>query len=135
MMVSRHRQYLYFLYKILQNNKEPITMKQDLVPPAILMGGPPHAGKSVLTYSLTQALRQHGVPHYVMRACPDGEGHWSQETPQQVTKVIRRKGEFSETYVQRVCRDIERRQLPFLVDVGGLPQGEQFQIFRCCTVS
>lgn len=106
---------------------------QTTLPPAVLIGGPPHAGKSVLTYSLTRALRQYGVAHYVMRACPDGEGHWSQETPQQVTEVIRRKGAFSEAFVQRVCADIQRRQLPFLVDVGGLPQGDQFQIFQCCT--
>ncbi|HVU69665.1 MAG TPA: hypothetical protein VHD63_21205 [Ktedonobacteraceae bacterium] len=107
--------------------------KQNITQPAVLIGGPPHAGKSVLTYSLTRALRQYGISHYVMRACPDGEGHWSQETPQQVTAILRRKGEFSDIYVERVCRDIEHRQLPFLVDVGGLPQGEQFQIFQRCT--
>ena len=46
---------------------------------AILIGGPPHSGKSVLTYSLTQTLRQQGIDHYVLRACPDGEGDWSNE--------------------------------------------------------
>jgi len=47
--------------------------------PAILIGGPPHAGKSVLTYNLTIALRKLDVPHYVFRASPDGEGDWSFE--------------------------------------------------------
>lgn len=107
--------------------------RQKSLQPAVLIGGPPHAGKSVLTYSLARALRQHGVAHYVLRACPDGEGHWSQETPQQVIEIIRHKSDFSDTFVQRVCTDIEQRQIPFLVDVGGLPQGEQFQIFQRCT--
>lgn len=108
-------------------------MEQERVQPAVLIGGPPHAGKSVLTYSLTRALRQYGIEHYVMRACPDGEGHWSQEAPRQVAEAIRHKGAYSDEFVSRVCADIERRQLPFIVDVGGLPQGEQFQIFRHCT--
>ncbi len=49
--------------------------------PAILVGGPPHSGKSVLTYSLTQALRRRGVDHYVLRAAPDGEGDWANSPP------------------------------------------------------
>lgn len=108
-------------------------MKDDLTYPAVLIGGPPHAGKSVLTYSLTRALRQHGIEHYVMRACPDGEGHWSQEAPRQTAEAIRQKGQYDELFVQRVCADIAGRQVPFLVDVGGLPQGEQFEIFGRCT--
>ncbi|HEY1352217.1 MAG TPA: CRISPR-associated protein Csx3 [Ktedonobacteraceae bacterium] len=101
--------------------------------PAVLIGGPPHAGKSVLTYSLTRALRTYGVEHYVMRACPDGEGHWSQETLRQVAEAIRQKGVYTDEFVRRVCADIQRRRIPFLIDVGGLPQGDQFQIFQCCT--
>jgi len=31
--------------------------------PAILIGGPLHAGKSVLTYSISQALRKRNVDH------------------------------------------------------------------------
>ncbi len=44
--------------------------------PAILIGGPPKAGKSVLTYNLTQELRRCEIPHYVFRANPDIEGDW-----------------------------------------------------------
>jgi CRISPR-associated protein Csx3 len=50
--------------------------------PAVLIGGPPHAGKSVLFYSLTQALRERNIRHHAIRACPDGEGNWSQESDQ-----------------------------------------------------
>jgi CRISPR-associated protein Csx3 len=108
-------------------------MQETMQQPAVLIGGPPHAGKSVLTYSLTRALRQYGIEHYVMRACPDGEGHWSQEAPRQVAEAIRKKGVYTDEFVHSVCADIESRKVPFIVDIGGLPRGEQFQIFRSCT--
>lgn len=132
MLVFRHNKRTHFPNQD-NTSKEQEQMKAERVQPAVLIGGPPHAGKSVLTYSLTRALRQYGVEHYVMRACPDGEGHWSQEAPRQVAEAIRHKGTYSDEFVSRVCADIERRQLPFIVDVGGLPQGEQFQIFQRCT--
>jgi CRISPR-associated protein Csx3 len=103
--------------------------------PAVLIGGPPHAGKSVLTYSLTQALRTHHVDHYVLRACPDGEGDWSQEIDQNSVRLIRMKGKWTDTFVKRICRDLEHRHLPLLVDVGGLPTEDQMGILRQCTHS
>jgi CRISPR-associated protein Csx3 len=36
--------------------------------PAVLIGGPPHSGKSVFVYSLTRALRAARIPHYALRA-------------------------------------------------------------------
>src|SRR6266849_6431229 len=93
--------------------------------PAILIGGPPHAGKSVLTYSLTQALRKRNIDHYVIRACPDGEGDWSQEIDQDAVRVIRVKGTWMPSFVERVCRDLERRHFPLLVDMGGRPEAWQ----------
>lgn len=101
--------------------------------PAIVVGGPPHSGKSVLTYSLTQALRRHTVEHYVLRACPDGEGDWSNETPPTTVRLIRRKGKFTDAFVEHVCSDLARRHLPLLVDVGGRPKPEQEAIFDHCT--
>lgn len=103
--------------------------------PAVLIGGPPHAGKSVLTYSLTQALRQRGVSHYVLRACPDGEGDWSQESDQDTVRVIRIKGEWLPEFVQKISQDLERRHLPLLVDMGGRPASWQMSIMRHCTHS
>jgi len=35
--------------------------------PAVVIGGPPHSGKSVLTYLLTRQLRALRVEHYVLR--------------------------------------------------------------------
>ncbi len=100
---------------------------------AVMIGGPPHSGKSVLTYGLTRALRELGVAHYVLRACPDGEGDWSQETGQETVRLLRVKGRFTPDFVQAMCLDIEQRHLPLLVDVGGKPTPEQEVIFEQCT--
>ncbi len=103
--------------------------------PAVIIGGPPHAGKSVLFYSLTKALRERGIPHHAIRACPDGEGNWSQESDQETVRLIRVKGDWSDEFTERICLDIERRLLPMLIDVGGKPRGKQLRIFRHCTHS
>lgn len=104
--------------------------------PALLIGGPPHAGKSVLFYSLTQALRERGIAHHAIRACPDGEGNWSQEADQETVRLIRIKSDsWPEEFTERLCRDIEQRLLPMLIDMGGKPQGTQLQLFQHCTHS
>jgi CRISPR-associated protein Csx3 len=101
--------------------------------PAIAIGGPPHSGKSVLTYSLTQILRAQQVEHYVLRACPDGEGDWSQEAPPESVRLLRNKGQFTETFVAYVGRSLQQRHLPLLVDMGGRPTREQEVLFDYCT--
>ncbi len=101
--------------------------------PAILVGGPPHSGKSILIYSLTQALRQADVDHYVLRACPDGEGDWSNEIDQKLAQAIRVKGQFNSDFVQRMDGWLAKRHLPLLVDVGGKPNAEQAAMFARCT--
>ena len=101
--------------------------------PAVLVGGPPHSGKSVLIYSLSQALRARGVEHYALRACPDGEGDWSNETPPERVRQIRIKGPWTSKWVERITRDIDRRHLPLLVDVGGKPTPDQAALFGHCT--
>lgn len=101
--------------------------------PAILIGGPPHSGKSVLVYSLSRALRQAAIPHYVLRACPDGEGDWANETAQDVVRTIRMKGIFTSAFMESVDLYLQKRHLPLLVDVGGLPTAEQEAVFANCT--
>src|SRR5947209_2981870 len=103
--------------------------------PAILIGGPPHAGKSVLFYSLTHALRQLGIRHHAIRACPDGEGNWTQESNAETVSQIRKplKGEWPDSFVKRICQDLEHRCLPLLVDMGGHPKESQMCILRQCT--
>lgn len=101
--------------------------------PAILLGGPPHSGKSVLAQSLTKALTQRGIQHYLLRAAPDGEGSWFHEAGRSVAERLRRKGKFTPTWVERICRDIAARPLPFLVDIGGRPEPWQEGIIDQCT--
>jgi CRISPR-associated protein Csx3 len=105
--------------------------------PAMLVGGPPHAGKSVLFYHLTQALRAQGIPHHAIRACPDGEGNWFHEGQSETVSTIRVKltGEWPPSFVQRMSQDLEHRCLPFLVDMGGRPRASQMSLFRHCTHS
>jgi CRISPR-associated protein Csx3 len=101
--------------------------------PAVMIGGPPHSGKSVLVYSLTQMLRKRKVEHYVLRACPDGEGDFSQEADQTTVRKLRHKGRFTPAYIERICQALDGRLLPLLVDVGGKPRPHQEVIFQRCT--
>lgn len=101
--------------------------------PAILIGGPPHTGKSVLARSLKNALKEANIPHYGFSAAPDGEGDWSQDAPAEVVQAQRRKGTFTPTWIEQIRRDIAQRRLPFLIDVGGRPEPWQKIIFDHCT--
>ena len=101
--------------------------------PAILIGGPPQAGKSVLSYSLKEALKNAGVQCYLLRAAPDGEGDWSQEANRTLAERLRRKGSFTHDWIKFMCHDIAYRPLPFLVDVGGRPKPWDEAIFDQCT--
>ncbi|MGC9397397.1 MAG: CRISPR-associated protein Csx3 [Anaerolineae bacterium] len=102
--------------------------------PAVVIGGPPHSGKSVLAYSLTQALRAQRVEHYVIRAYPpDYEGDWFLACDQELVRHLRIKGAQSEAWLPLVQRDIARRHLPLIVDLGGLPTPEQEALLDVCT--
>jgi CRISPR-associated protein Csx3 len=101
--------------------------------PVVMIGGPPHSGKSVLAYSLTQALRARGIAHYVLRAYPDGEGDWANEADQALVRRIRLKGAGTPEWIARMCRDIANRHLPLIVDVGGCPTAWQEAVFDRCT--
>lgn len=105
--------------------------------PAVLIGGPPHAGKSVLFYSLTHALRERGIRHHAFRACPDGEGNWTQESDKETVSQIRVpiRGEWPDDFVKRICLDLEHRCFPLLVDMGGRPEESQLCLLRQCTHS
>lgn len=101
--------------------------------PAIVIGGPPHAGKSVLANSLKKSLRAAEVPFHHFSATPDGEGDWFQESSPATGQILRQKKAFTERFVAQLCRDIDQRPLPFLMDVGGKPKDWQEQIFDHCT--
>jgi CRISPR-associated protein Csx3 len=113
-------------------HKDLMRMQPMNLFPAIVVGGPPHSGKSVLTYSLSMALRKRNVAHYALRAAPDGEGDWTNETDWPVVERIRRKGQWTSRWVSEVCKAISQRHLPLLVDMGGRPTPEQEAIFDQC---
>jgi CRISPR-associated protein Csx3 len=100
----------------------------------VAIGGPPHSGKSVLAHSLDTALKQHEGMHYLLRAYPpDGEGNWFLEGDQEAMCDFRIKGATSEGWLPLLKRDIDRRQVPLLVDLGGNPTPEQETLLDGCT--
>ncbi|HEY0756972.1 MAG TPA: hypothetical protein VGD98_23675, partial [Ktedonobacteraceae bacterium] len=104
--------------------------------PAILIGGVPNAGKSVLTYNLTQKLRAQEVPHYVLRANPDGEGDWSMKGwDSENVRLLRKQAhqEWSDTFRELVSQAIRNRRLPLIVDIGGSPREADIPILDACT--
>ncbi len=101
--------------------------------PALLLAGPPHAGKSVLAHELTTALKARQVEFIALRTAPDGEGDWTFEAPYEVAFSVRKKGEFTPLLVKRMERAVLQRQLPMVVDVGGRPRGDQFRVLRACS--
>ncbi len=101
--------------------------------PAILFAGPPHSGKSVLAYLLSRRLREANVQHILLRAVPDGEGDWSYESPEEVRVRQRQKGIYTADLIADLQTAIRSRSLPMLVDIGGRPRDEQFELFDACT--
>ncbi len=101
--------------------------------PAVIIGGPPHSGKSVLVHNLTRALRERKKAHYVLRATPDGEGDWSNEIDDDQAQALRRKGKFNPLFVSRLTSYLQNREFPLIVDVGGRPTPTQAALFRHCT--
>ncbi len=114
------------------NTPSPVPSTANLLP-AILLAGPPHSGKSVLAHLLTQHLRQSDVQHILLRAAPDGEGAWFQEVKAELRFVLRRKGQFTAQLAGQMAQAVQARALPMLVDIGGKPQGRQFEIIDACT--
>ncbi|RLC55101.1 MAG: hypothetical protein DRI80_18300 [Chloroflexota bacterium] len=101
--------------------------------PAVLIGGPPNSGKSVLTHNLTQTLRERGVQHYVLRAAPDGEGDWASEADLSLVRTILVPRAWTLAFVEHVCQSLAHRHLPLIVDIGGRPAAWQEVIFDYCT--
>ncbi|MCX7670156.1 MAG: hypothetical protein N2439_08795, partial [Anaerolineae bacterium] len=95
--------------------------------------GPPHSGKSVLAYLLSQRLREAQVPHILLRAAPDGEGDWFYGCSDEVRLRQRRKGIYTAGLLAELEAAIRRRTLPMLVDIGGRPREAQFRLFDACT--
>ncbi len=93
----------------------------------IVLGGPPHSGKSCLREGLKQAIM--AIPKspypYVITACPDGEGSWHYEAVTNDPENARAlkedyKGKFTDDFVKRVSDSVKACELPLtLIDIGG----------------
>jgi len=97
--------------------------------------GIPRSGKSVFLAHLYQCLRKNGASFFIQRACPDGEGQWSAEAPQEIVRKIRVKGKFDKEFIEfnKVAIQGLRRHFDIiLVDLGGLPSEENRQLLQLC---
>jgi CRISPR-associated protein Csx3 len=106
-----------------------------MITPAVLIGGPPHSGKSTLAYRVSRALQDRNIPHYLLRANPDGEGAWSYlAEPTTVDSLrARARANWSPLLASRLARDVSERLLPLIVDLGGAITEETAQIAERCT--
>lgn len=97
----------------------------------IVFCGPPHSGKSVLIANLKKRLPDDS--QRVLRACPDGEGDWSNEEGN-FNIDVRNKGTFTPEFVKRFCRAIDNNKSSkiVIVDVGGIRTDENKEIFSHC---
>lgn len=83
----------------------------------IVFCGPPHSGKSVFIANLIDKLPSDG--YTIIRACPDGEGTWSNNKNQNETTNVRKKGKFTKSFIEDSCKAIDNQSNKIvLVDVG-----------------
>jgi len=97
----------------------------------IVFCGPPHSGKSVFIANLIDKLPTDA--YTIIRACPDGEGNWSNNKNQNETSIVRKKGKFTKSFIDNACKAIDNQTNKIvLVDVGGVMSKENEQVFGHC---
>ncbi len=83
----------------------------------IIFCGPPHSGKSVFVANLIDKMPTDA--YTIIRACPDGEGTWSNNKNQNETNIVRKKGKFTKSFIENACTAIDNQTNKIvLVDVG-----------------
>lgn len=99
----------------------------------IIIGGPPHSGKSVFIEALTQNLDKDNT--FSFSAAPDGEGPWLQrhyDDPEVVK--FRQKGKFTPEFVADRKKKIHDWEGPLMIiDVGGRTSEENAQMIEGAT--
>ena len=99
----------------------------------IVIGGPPHSGKSVFIEALTQNLDKDNT--FSFSAAPDGEGPWLQrhyDDPEVVK--FRQKGKFTPEFVADRKKKINDWEGPLMIiDVGGRTSEENAQMIEGAT--
>ncbi|MFH0770091.1 MAG: CRISPR-associated protein Csx3 [Candidatus Peregrinibacteria bacterium] len=115
------------LHTLLRSTDQKEVAKPDRE--VIIVCGPPHSGKSVFFSALKHHLPRRNTR--LFRACPDGEGTWSQKSDEGVAQIVRHKGNFSREFMEFALSGIENISAKrTLVDVGGIRSEENGDIFR-----
>lgn len=99
----------------------------------IVIGGPPHSGKSVFIEALTQNLDKDNT--FSFSAAPDGEGPWLQrhyDDPEVIK--FRQKGKFTPEFVADRKKKIHDWEGPLMIiDVGGRTSEENAEMIEGAT--
>jgi CRISPR-associated protein Csx3 len=115
--------------------------------PAIVFGGPPESGKSLLAYILKQTLVNMGWNNkvYLHRVTWDGEGDWFAQTMRtnlelanELSKIAgrwKKPENLAEYYSQQAEAIAEIRKYTdlVLVDLGGMPKEADKMLLPSCT--
>ncbi|MBD2436235.1 CRISPR-associated ring nuclease Crn3/Csx3 [Nostoc sp. FACHB-110] len=125
------------------------TFKLVPKPPcaAIVFGGPPDSGKSLLAYTLKQTLVNHGWNNkvYLHRVAWDGEGDWfaktmasNQELANELSKIAGRWKQpenLAEYFSQQaqVIQEIRKYTDLILIDIGGQPKESDKMLLHSAT--
>ncbi len=116
-----------------------LQKERSRLAPAVMIVGPPHSGKSLLSHALFQALLPICADVYLQRAHWDGEGNWFLElnnSPQsQTLKQQYRGAETQEFFPWQAAAILElRRQKSLvLVDVGGIVDPAKQPLLEACS--
>ncbi len=122
--------------------KIPDKKQSEKINKTIVVAGPPHSGKSVFINLLSMKIRsligqeRFQREFFIIRACPDGEGNWTTDVPEDVTKIIRMKRKFDDEFVKQVIQDIRNAKISkeiLIIDCGGKIDKKNQMIFNECT--
>lgn len=111
--------------------------RAELRQSAVAVLGAAHSGKSMFTYGLSECSRVEPAV-WILRANPDGEGHWSNETSISLRDTYREqiKRNWDLPFAERmacVVRDLRPRSSVLIVDLAGLCSDELRLILRECS--
>ncbi|MHA1832373.1 MAG: hypothetical protein ACTSV7_00140 [Candidatus Baldrarchaeia archaeon] len=95
--------------------------------------GFPKSGKSTWLSQQYNVLRSQGKSFFIQRACPDGEGQWTFESPN--GKALRVKGKFNPQFVKWVkdsALNLAKTFETVYLDCGGRQSQENAEILQIC---
>lgn len=135
--IDEIKPWLETLPKEEKKNKKTTNELNKLV---VVIGGPPHSGKSVFIQALRIKLQQLNPESfsnnfYIIRACPDGEGDWFGEIPESEGKHLKTAGDFTDDFAEQMAIAIENAKKIkniIIVDVGGRLDKKNNLIFSKC---